>query len=790
MSGGNNLPNSAPYQRGTVPTAVSAAQNGDNPYLQHLEPKHRGAAPSSSKSFAGSDKEPLFGFMPRKVTAKQATKAMEHDLNPFTKQPHSAQYKKILEGRKKLPVFAQMDEFYKMFSNNQIIVMVGETGSGKTTQIPQFVAYSDLPHTKGKLVACTQPRRVAAMSVAKRVADEMDVTLGRQVGYSIRFEDMTEPGTTFLKYMTDGMLLREAMNDPNLERYSTIILDEAHERTLATDILMGLLKALAKKRKDLKIIIMSATLDALKFQKYFGIGSEQEADLVAPLFKVPGRTHPVEVFYTQEPEPDYVEAAIRTVLMIHRAEDEGDILLFLTGEEEIEDACRKIKLEADDLINQDPDSVGPLICIPLYSSLPPQQQQRIFDAAPKPRMEGGPPGRKVVISTNIAETSLTIDGIVYVVDPGFSKQKVYNPRIRVESLLVSPISKASAQQRAGRAGRTRPGKCFRLYTEKDFMSELEEQTYPEILRSNLANTVLELVKLGVKDLVRFDYVDAPAPETLMRALELLNYLAALDDEGNLTTLGGIMAEFPLDPQLAKMLIVSPEFKCSNEILTITAMLSVPNVWVRPNNQRKESDAAKALLTVPDGDHLTLLNVYNNYVQNQHDKNWTWTNYLSARALAQADNVRAQLQRTMERYDVELISIQDERKLWLSVRQALVCGFFMQVAHKEGEKGNYLTVKDNQVVALHPSCGLDTQPEWVMFNEFVLTTRPYIRTVTDVRPEWLLEYATNYFDLSSFPDGETKRALQRVANKRSGKTPARTEGSKEDGGRDKKKRKTK
>lgn len=696
---------------------------------------------------------------------------MEGDVNPFTKQPHSAQYKKILEARKKLPVFAQIEEFFKMFNEHQIIVMVGETGSGKTTQIPQFVCYSDLPHTRGKLVACTQPRRVAAMSVAKRVADEMDVPLGKQVGYSIRFEDMTEAGTTFLKYMTDGMLLREAMNDPDLTRYSTIILDEAHERTLATDILMGLLKALAKRRADLKIIIMSATLDARKFQKYFSL----KADQTAPLFKVPGRTHPVEVFYTQEPEPDYVEAAIRTVLMIHRAEDQGDILLFLTGEEEIEDACRKIKLEADDLSNQDPDSVGPLICIPLYSSLPPQQQQRIFDDPPPPRTPDGPPGRKVVVSTNIAETSLTIDGIVYVVDPGFSKQKVYNPRIRVESLLVSPISKASAQQRAGRAGRTRPGKCFRLYTEKDFMSELEEQTHPEILRSNLANTVLELVKLGIKDLVRFDYVDAPAPETLMRALELLNYLAALDDDGNLTALGAIMAEFPLDPQMAKMLIVSPEFNCSNELLTIVAMLSVPNVWLRPPNMRKEADAAKARLEVPDGDHLTLLNVYNNYQQNLGDRNWAWNNYLSARALAQADNVRAQLQRTMERFEVDLVSTHDERKLYENVRKALTCGYFMQVAHKEGEKNQYMTCKDNQVVGLHPSCGLDTTPEWVIFNEFVLTTRPYIRTVTLVKPEWLLEYASAYFDLKVFPDGETKRALLRVANKSSGRRVNPSEG---------------
>ena len=267
-----------------------------------------------------------------------------------------------------------------MFHETQILVFVGETGSGKTTQIPQFVLFDDLPHFHRKQVACTQPRRVAAMSVASRVADEMDVVLGQEVGYSIRFEDNTS-ANTILKYMTDGMLLREAMNDHNLDRYSCIILDEAHERTLATDILMGLLKEVAIRRPDLKIIIMSATLDAQKFQRYFG---------GAPLLAVPGRTHPVEIFYTPEPERDYVEAALRTVRQIHASEPEGDILLFLTGEEEIEDACRKIMLEADELVRE--ADCGPIKVYPLYGTLPPHQQQKIFDRAPPPFRPGGAPG--------------------------------------------------------------------------------------------------------------------------------------------------------------------------------------------------------------------------------------------------------------------------------------------------------------------------------------------------------------------------------------------------------------
>jgi pre-mRNA-splicing factor ATP-dependent RNA helicase DHX15/PRP43 len=718
---------------------VKKEEPESNPYLAHWnEDKHikrKFCLPFQNRVLTPATEDPsnsgdlLYKMRRHQTTTKEANAAEDGPLNPFTGKNLSNNYFGILKKRRDLPVHQQRAEFLKLYQESQILVFVGETGSGKTTQIPQFVLFDDLPHIDGKMVACTQPRRVAAMSVAQRVAEEMDVQLGQEVGYSIRFEDKTS-SSTLLKYMTDGMLLREAMHDNNLSKYSTIILDEAHERTLATDILMGLLKEVVLRRKDLKLIIMSATLDATKFQKYFHN---------APLLAVPGRTHPVEIFYTPAPERDYVEAALRTVLQIHASEPEGDILLFLTGEEEIEDACRKIGLEAQELTRE--ADAGPLVVYPLYGSLPPAQQQKIFNPAPPPIRPGGKPGRKCIVSTNIAETSLTIDGIVYVVDPGFSKQKVYNPRIRVESLLVSPISKASAQQRAGRAGRTRPGKCFRLYTEVAFKKELIEQTYPEVLRSNLASTVLELKKLGVDDLVHFDLMDPPAPETLMRALEELNYLSCLDDEGELTALGKLASEFPLDPALAVMLITSPEFYCSNEILSLTALLSVPNIFVRPAAQRKRADEMKDLFAHPDGDHLTMLNVYHAFKRDdaqENPKQWCHDHFLSYRALGQADNVRMQLSRIMERSEIELMSTPfEDKKYYENIRRALVAGFFMQVARKDGSGKTYTTVKDEQSVLLHPSTVLGQESEWVVYNEFVLTTKNYIRSVTAVKPEWLL-----------------------------------------------------
>lgn len=397
-----------------------------NPYLAHHYNGENGSAVKSSGW-------PAFdGIVRHETTAQTASKLEDADNSPWTGEPHSPKYFRILQGRRDLPVHKHRQEFLDIYHNTQIMVFVGETGSGKTTQIPQYVLYDELPQFNGKLVACTQPRRVAATSVAQRVADELDVKLGEEVGYSVRFDNCTSE-KTLLKYMTDGQLLRECMHDNSMSRYACIIIDEAHERTLATDILMALLKEISQRRNDLKIIIMSATLDAQKFQRYF---------YDAPLLAVPGRTHPVSLFYTPEAERDYIEASIRTVLQIHATEEEGDILLFLTGEEEIEDACRRIRLEVDEMVRE--SDVGPMTIYPLYGTLPPHQQQRIFDKAPGPFKPGGRPGRKCIIATNIAETSLTIDGMSCPVCPHVSCRILIILALQV---LFTSLTPASASKR-------------------------------------------------------------------------------------------------------------------------------------------------------------------------------------------------------------------------------------------------------------------------------------------------------------------------------------------------------
>jgi ATP-dependent RNA helicase DHX8/PRP22 len=642
-----------------------------------------------------------------------------------------AQKGSILEQRQSLPIFKLREELIKAVNENQILVVIGETGSGKTTQMTQYLAESGYT-TKGR-IGCTQPRRVAAMSVAKRVADEVGCLVGEEVGYAIRFEDCTSEDTV-IKYMTDGMLLREALLDDKMSQYSVIMLDEAHERTIHTDVLFGLLKKCCAKRKDLRIIVTSATLDAEKFSTYF---------FECPIFTIPGRTFPVEVMYTKAPESDYLDAALITVMQIHLTEPEGDILLFLTGQEEIDTGCGILFERVKALGPSVPD----LHILPVYSSLPSEMQTKIFEPAP-------PGSRKCVVATNIAEASLTIDGIYYVIDPGFAKQKVYNPKVGMDSLIVAPISQASARQRAGRAGRTGPGKCFRLYTEAAFKNEMLPTSVPEIQRTNLGMTCLTLKAMGINDLGPggFDFMDPPPAQTLVTALEQLYNLNALDEEGLLTRLGRKMAEFPLEPPMSKMLIASVDLGCAEEILTIVAMLSAQNIFYRPKEKQGPADQKKAKFFQPEGDHLTLLTVYEAWKANNFSSPWCFENYLQARSLRRAQDVRKQLLTIMDRYRLEVTSA---GRNFNRIRRAITSGFFFHAAKKDPQEG-FKTLVENTPTYIHPSSSLfQRQPDWVVYHELVLTSKEYMRECVAIDPKWLVELAPRFF----------KQADARIMSKR-------------------------
>ncbi|KFM23132.1 Putative pre-mRNA-splicing factor ATP-dependent RNA helicase DHX16 [Auxenochlorella protothecoides] len=609
------------------------------------------------------------------------------------------------------------EDLLKAIAEHQVLIIVGETGSGKTTQIPQYLY--EAGYGKAGKIGCTQPRRVAAMSVAARVAVEVGVKLGAEVGYSIRFEDCTSDKTV-LKYMTDGMLLREFLSEPDLAGYSCMMVDEAHERTLHTDVLFGLVKDIARFRPELKLLISSATLDAEKFSEYFDN---------APIFRIPGRRYPVDILYTKAPEADYLHAAAVTTLQIHVTQPPGDVLIFLTGQEEIE-ACEELLRQRTRGMGS---KIGELIIAPIYANLPSDMQAKIFETTP-------PGARKVVIATNIAETSLTIDGIKYVIDPGFCKQNSYNPRTGMESLQVTPISKASALQRAGRAGRTAPGKCFRLYTAWAYQHELEDSTVPEIQRTNLGNVVLMLKSLGINDLINFDFMDPPPTETMLRALEQLYALGALNDKGELTTMGRKMAEFPVDPMLAKMIINSEKHGVSEEVATIAAMVSIGgSVFYRPKDKQVHADNAhKAFYRGNVGDHIALLNVYNSWAETNFATQW---------------DIRDQILGLMERCEVELVSNVGDLE---GMRKAITAGFFYHTASLQ-RNGSYRTVKNPQTVAIHPSSGLaEALPRWLVYHELVLTTKEYMRVVSEIKPEWLVEIAPHYYSRKEIMDQAAKK----------------------------------
>ncbi|CAL1697253.1 unnamed protein product [Somion occarium] len=653
-----------------------------------------------------------------------------------------ARNRTLKEQREYLPAFACREELLKVIRDNQVVVVVGETGSGKTTQLTQFL-YEDGYCTHG-LIGCTQPRRVAAMSVAKRVSEEMECKLGSTVGYAIRFEDCTSSETK-IKYMTDGVLLRESLNEGDLDRYSVIILDEAHERSLSTDVLMGLLRKILSRRRDLRLIVTSATMNAEKFSSFYGN---------APTFTIPGRTFPVEMFHAKSPCEDYVDSAVKQVLQIHLSLPPGDILVFMTGQEDIEITCQVIKERLSQL-----DEPAPLAVLPIYSQMPADLQAKIFE----PTADGR---RKVIVATNIAETSLTVDGILYVVDAGYSKLKVYNSKVGMDALQITPISQANANQRAGRAGRTGSGFCYRLYTEMAYRNEMFANNIPEIQRTNLANTVLLLKSLGVKNLLEFDFMDPPPQANMLNSMYQLWVLGALDNVGDLTPVGRKMSEFPMEPSMAKMLIASVEYKCSAEMLTIVSMLSVPSVFYRPKERMEEADAAREKFNVPESDHLTLLNVFNQWKSHGYRDDWSLKHFLHPKLLRKAREVRVQLEDIMKFQKMDIISAGTDFDV---IRKAITAGYFHQAARVKGI-GEFVNIRTGLPTHLHPTSalyGLGYTPTYVIYHELILTSKEYMTQVTAVDAYWLAELGSVFYSVKEkhFDERGNRRVADREFSKR-------------------------
>lgn len=531
----------------------------------------------------------------------------------------------------------------------------------------------------------------------------MGCTIGEEVGYSIRFEDLTS-AKTHIKFLTDGLLLREALADPLLSRYSVIMVDEAHERSLSTDILLGVLKKIRKKRPELRIVVSSATLQAEDFLLFFEDANENLSDghsssETGQIVSLEGRMYPVDILYVEVPAEDYVEASVKTVLDIHASEPDGDILVFLTGREEIDTAVQLITERSASLHPRAPQ----ILVLPLYAGLTSEQQLYVFEPAPENT-------RKVILSTNIAEASVTIDGIVYVVDCGFVKLRAFNPTSGIETLTATAVSQASATQRAGRAGRTKPGKCYRLYTETAYHS-LSQVTVPEIQRSNLAPTILQIKALGIDNIVRFHFLTAPPAELVTRALELLYSLGAIDDYAKLTRpLGVRMAELSVEPMMAKVLLSASMFGCLSEILSIAAMTSLQGaVWFHHEGEKKASDTSRRKFAAEEGDHLTLLNVYQAYVTKaRKDSNWCRDNYLNNKSMVRAVSIRSQLKRYLERFGIkvdESLAVGKKEVNELNkgeqIRKCLTTGYFAHAARMQPD-GTFKTVSGAVTLHAHPS----------------------------------------------------------------------------------------
>ncbi|XP_061334560.1 putative pre-mRNA-splicing factor ATP-dependent RNA helicase DHX32 isoform X2 [Pezoporus flaviventris] len=669
----------------------------------------------------------------------------DFELNPFDGLPYSSRYYKLLKEREELPVWKEKQTFLESLLHNQIVIVSGHAKTGKSSQIPQWCAeYCLSACYQHGVVVCTQVHKQTAVRLALRVADEMDVNVGHEVGYFIPFESCCTT-ETILRYCTDDMLQREMMSTPLLNYYGVIILDDVHERTVATDALLALLKDVLLSRPELRLVILTAPHMSSKLQQYYGS---------IPLIRVESK-HQAEVVYSCSIQKDPFLSALRLLFEIHHSKEKGDIVVFLACEREIEKAHQMIRQEQSNL---NPD-LGELIPVPLYpikQDLIPKPHQDKQKACKKYR-------RKVLLTTSFGESLIWIKNVTFVIDGGVGTRKVYNPRIRADSVITQPISKSQAEMHKQILGMSSSGKIFCLYPEEFTYKEMKPHLPAKIQESNLRSMVLFLKRMDIAGFGHCDFISRPAPESLMQALEDLDYLAALDNDGNLSEFGIIMSEFPLDPQLSKSILASCEFECVDEMLTIAAMVTEEialTCW------RKFSH--------PAGDHFTLINVFNAFKeastnstsQYYSTEKWCRDYFLSSSALRMAEIIRAELVEIMKRIELPISEpdFGSEENI-LSIKKSLLSGYFMHIARDVDGSGNYLMLTHRQVAQLHPFSSYYNSrkiPEWVLFHEFSISEDNSIRVVSEISPDLFVELVPQYY-FSNLPPSESKDILQEVIN---------------------------
>lgn len=612
----------------------------------------------------------------------------------------------------KLPIHDFQELIVDSVIESQVTIVVGETGSGKTTQIPQFLYHAGF--SENGVIGVTEPRRIAAVSTSKFVAGELQVFLGGEVGYQVRFDDASTEGT-HVKFMTDGILLREFQLDPDLTKYSVIMVDEAHERSRNIDFVLGLLKDLLARRKDLRLVVASATIDEKKFSEYFWN---------APIINVSGRMFPVETVWSDVyvHEKDAVDAVIQKVADIHGSGKDGDILVFMTGQNDINgviDGLKRLNLSG-------------LVTIPVYAALPTEEQQKIFD-----RCDGM---RRVVVATNIAETSITIDGVVFVVDSGLIKQSNFHPESGIQSLDVVPHSQAGCEQRRGRAGRTRSGVCLRMYTEENFRSR-PKFTEPEIRRTSLASIVLAMEDIGIENIRQFDFIDPPEKEAFTEAYETLLALGAIRrGKSGLTEIGKAMADLPLEPRIARMLLEAAKYGCVRNVATVAAFLSVRNIFFRPKDKELEADRAHAIFKNQESDALTFIKIWKGYRDSGFSHDWCVRNFLNAKAIWEVSQIRDQLLQILSDRNFDI----SENGNAEATSKAVAVGLAYNLFEHSTRQWFSGVLRPVSGVSIHPgSAAFGNRMRWMVAAELMRTNRAWARGCVVVKPEWLPDIAPDF-----------------------------------------------